>query len=279
MLRDIFMLSVAAAVASALPRGITVIPGGTADTVTPLTTLSSADAAAVAARQAPAPAPAAPMPLRIMPLGASVTFGTGSSTGDSYRKDLRDQLVAAGQAVNFVGEFQNGNFTNRQVEATPGFVINQIANSSNATVPRFLPNLVLLDAGTNNCNAGGTVPDAAANVSSLISSIYAQSPGSTVILASVLVNKVPAQEACRVDVNRQYSALAAQLTGQGAKFVFVDMRSPEGPTTNDLADTRHPNDVGYQKMANIWMQGIQQALAKGFITAAAENGIAADGGA
>lgn len=255
------------------------IPGGTADTVTPLTALSSKGAGAVAARQvpAPAPAPAAAVPLRIMPLGASVTFGTGSSTGDSYRKDLLDKLVAAGQTVNFVGEFENGNFTNRQVEATPGFVINQIANSSSATVPKFLPNLVLLDAGTNNCNAGGIVPDAGANVSTLINSIYAQSPGSTVILASVLVNKVPAQEACRVDVNNQYNALAAQLTGQGAKFVFVDMRSPDGPTVNDLADTRHPNDAGYVKMANVWMQGIQQALAKGFITAPVANGVAAAG--
>lgn len=255
------------------------IPGGTADTVTPLTALSSKGAGAVAARQVPAPVPvpAAAVPLRIMPLGASVTFGTGSSTGDSYRKDLLDKLVAAGQTVNFVGEFENGNFTNRQVEATPGFVINQIANSSNATVPKFLPNLVLLDAGTNNCNAGGLVPDAGANVSSLIGSIYAQSPGSTVILASVLVNKVPAQEACRVDVNNQYNALAAQLTGQGAKFVFVDMRSPDGPTVNDLADTRHPNDAGYVKMANVWMQGIQQALAKGFITAPVANGVAAAG--
>jgi len=268
----------AAAVASALPRGITVIPGGTADTVTPLTALSSKGAGAVAARQAPvpapAPAPAAAVPLRIMPLGASVTFGTGSTTGDSYRKNLLDQLVASGQTVNYVGEFQNGNFTNRQVEATPGFVINQIANSSSATVPKFLPNLVLLDAGTNNCNGGGTVPDAGASVSSLIGSIYAQSPGSTVILASVLVNKVPAQEACRVDINSQYNALAAQLTGQGAKFVFVDMRGPNGPTVNDLADTRHPNDAGYVKMANVWMQGIQQALTKGFITPPVANGVA-----
>jgi lysophospholipase L1-like esterase len=212
-----------------------------------------------------------------MPLGASVTFGTGSTTGDSYRKNLLDQLVAAGQTVNYVGEFQNGNFTNRQVEATPGFVINQIANSSSATVPKFLPNLVLLDAGTNNCNGGGTVPDAGASVSSLIGSIYAQSPGSTVILASVLVNKVPAQEACRVDINSQYNALAAQLTGQGAKFVFVDMRGPDGPTVNDLADTRHPNDAGYVKMANVWMQGIQQVLAKGFITPPVANGVAAGG--
>lgn len=214
-----------------------------------------------------------------MSLGASVTFGTGSTTGDSYRKDLRDKLVAAGQTVNFVGEFENGNFTNRQVEATPGFVIDQIANSANTTVPRFLPNLVLLDAGTNNCNKGGTVPDAAANVSSLIGRIYAQSPGSTVILASILVNKVPEQEACRVDINSQYGALATQLTGQGAKFVLVDMRGPDGPTTNDLADTRHPNDAGYQKVANVWMQGIQQVIAKNFITPAAENGIPADGGA
>jgi lysophospholipase L1-like esterase len=265
-----------------MPRGITVIPGGNEDTVTPLTTLSSKGAGAVAARQdaaapAAAPAPAAAVPLRIMSIGASVTFGTGSTTGDSYRKDLQDQLVAAGQTVNYVGQRQNGNFTNNQVEATPGFVFNQIANASNTAVPQFLPNLILLDVGTNNCNKGGTVPDLGANVSSLINSMFAQSPGATVILPTVLVNKIAKQDACRVDVNNQYAAMATQMAAQGAKFVLVDMRSPEGPTVNDLFDTRHPNDAGYAKMANVWMQGIQQAIAQGFISPPLANGVSAAG--
>lgn len=220
------------------------------------------------------------MPLRIMALGASVTFGIGSTNGDSYRKDLRDMLVATGSTVNFVGEFQNGDFTNSQVEAQGGFTISQIADLANRETPLVSPNLVLVDAGTNNCNNGGLIPDAGANVTALINNIFLQSPGSTVILATILVNaQDPAQEACRLDINTQYSALAKQMAAQGAKFVLVDMRGPEGPTTADLADLRHPNDVGYQKMANVWFPGIQQAITQGFITAAVENGIPPDGGA
>lgn len=260
---------------SALARGILVLPGGTKDAVTPLNVLSPLrDNFQISSRQA------APVPLRIMALGASVTFGTGSSTGNSYRKDLRDMLVASGSTVNFVGEFTNGDFTNRQVEATPGFVISQIADSANKETPISLPNLVLMDAGTNNCNKGGLIPDAGANVSAMINNVFTQSPGSTVILTTILVNAQDAgQEACRVDINNQYTAMAAQMTAQGAKLVLVDMRGPGGPTTADLADKRHPNDVGYQKMATVWFQGIQQAVNQSFITAAADNGIPADGGA
>lgn len=268
-----------ATASSALARGITYIPGGTPDTVSPLSELSRNGGTGVTwptQRQAEA---AAPVALRIMSLGASVTFGTGSSTGNSYRKDLRDMLAAAGHEVNFVGTAENGNFTDRQVEATPGFVISQIAASAQAATASLLPNLVLMDAGTNNCNKGGTVPDAGANVTAMINGVFAQSPGATVVLTTILVNKVAAQDACRVDVNQQYAALAADMAAQGAKLVLVDMRSADGPTTADLADSRHPNDVGYQKMASVWFPGIQEAITKGFITAPADNGTPADGGA
>jgi hypothetical protein len=70
-------------------------------------------------------------------------------------------------------------------------------------VPQLKPNLVLIDAGTNNCNQGGTVPDAGANVTNLINNIFQQSPGATVILTTILVNSVSAQDACRVTVNDQ----------------------------------------------------------------------------
>lgn len=213
-----------------------------------------------------------------MPLGASVTFGVGSSTGNSYRKDLRDLLVAGNHTVNMVGTRKNGNFTDDDVEATSGFVISQIAGAAATAVPRLLPNLVLVDAGTNNCNRGGTVPDAGANVTAMIDTIFSQSPGVMVLLATILVNTVAAQDSCRVDINAQYVGLVARLEQAGAKILLVDMRSPEGPTTNDLADGRHPNDVGYQKMASVWFSGIQQAASRGLITAPVDNGIPADGG-
>ncbi|KAK1986923.1 GDSL-like Lipase/Acylhydrolase [Colletotrichum cereale] len=218
-------------------------------------------------RQVPAPAPAAAVPLRIMSLGASVTFGTGSTTGNSYRKDLQDLLVAQGMSVAFVGSKSNGDFTDNAVEATPGFKINQIAAAADKAVPLLKPNLVLVDAGTNNCNKGGKIPDAGANVTAMINKIYEQSPGSTVILTSVLANKIAKQDECRVDINQQYAALATQFQQSGAKFAFVDMRSPDAPGLNDLNDTRHPNDGGYVKMANVWAQGIGEVVSKGFITA------------
>jgi hypothetical protein len=71
-------------------------------------------------------------------------------------------------------------------------------------------NLVLLEAGTNNCNKGGTVPDAGTNVTNLINKIFQQSPGTTVILATILVNSVASQDACRLTINKQ------------ARFSFLD---------------------------------------------------------
>lgn len=47
--------------------------------------------------------------LRILPLGASITQGVGSSTGNGYRKPLRDKLRSEGWLVNMVGTKQDGN--------------------------------------------------------------------------------------------------------------------------------------------------------------------------
>jgi hypothetical protein len=49
-----------------------------------------------------------PFPLRILPLGASITYGTGSSDGNGYREHLRDLLQLAGFTVNMVGTVRSG---------------------------------------------------------------------------------------------------------------------------------------------------------------------------
>lgn len=57
--------------------------------------------------------PARQFYLRILPLGASITWGTGSTTGNGYRKPLRDQLRFDGWNVNMVGSRAGGSMNDR----------------------------------------------------------------------------------------------------------------------------------------------------------------------
>jgi len=50
-----------------------------------------------------------PFELRILPLGASLTFGLFSESGNGYRKALRDQLRFDGWEVDMVGTKSHGN--------------------------------------------------------------------------------------------------------------------------------------------------------------------------
>jgi hypothetical protein len=98
-----------------------------------------------------------------------------------------------------------------------------------------------------------------------------------VILATILVNSVAAQDACRVTVNKQYTALANTIQSTGAKLILIDTRSPAGPLVTDLADGRHPNDAGYVKMANVWFSGIQEVISKGMLVKPSTNATAVMG--
>ena len=51
--------------------------------------------------------------LRILPLGASITWGMKSTDGNGYRKALRDQLRFDGWNVNMVGSRSNGTMNDR----------------------------------------------------------------------------------------------------------------------------------------------------------------------
>ena len=48
------------------------------------------------------------VPLRILPLGASLTWGLLSESGNGYRKPLRDALRFDGWEVDMVGSRNNG---------------------------------------------------------------------------------------------------------------------------------------------------------------------------
>lgn len=55
------------------------------------------------------------MQLRIQCLGASVVNGAGSTTGNGFRYPLRNQLLATGNPVNFIGSQTSGTMVDSEV--------------------------------------------------------------------------------------------------------------------------------------------------------------------
>ena len=87
-----------------------------------------------------------PQVLRILPLGASIVYGTDSSDGNGFREDLRSQLVANGASVNYVGQVQAGSMIDNDVSGFPGLRIEQVAPLMENALP-WLPSLIIIHVG------------------------------------------------------------------------------------------------------------------------------------
>ncbi|KAL3957098.1 hypothetical protein ACCO45_007676 [Purpureocillium lilacinum] len=177
--------------------------------------------------------------LRLMPLGGSITYGQGSSHGNGYRQALRELLVADGHRVQMVGSRTAGTMTDNCNEGWRGFTVKQIEAKARRSVPRALPNLFTVNAGSNDCIQALDLRSASQRVTDLLEFLW----GHRQILPS-------------------YCLLCSSAN---KRLVLVDMHGPDGPQRDDLVDGTHPNDDGYVKMAKIWHHGVGVAMAKGLL--------------
>ncbi|MGW6908244.1 GDSL-type esterase/lipase family protein [Streptomyces sp. NPDC054940] len=208
-----------------------------------------------------APASAAPnTPLRVMPLGDSITWGVGSSTGNGYRGPLWDKLAADGHPLDFVGTLRGGSMSDPDNEGHSGYKIHQIAALTDASLTHYRPNVVTLHIGTNDLNESYQVSTSTARLRSLVDQITAAAPDATVLVASLVVSTSGSEEQYRAAYNQAIPQIVNDAQAAGKHVAHVDMSSL---TTADLADTLHPDDSGYQKMAAAFHRGIQAADSAG----------------
>ena len=200
--------------------------------------------------------------LRLMPLGDSITWGVGSSTGNGYRGPLWNDLSAEGHSLDFVGTGQNGTMSDPDNEGHSGYRIDQIAPIVDAALARYRPNVVTLEIGTNDLNQTFEVDTASARLTSLIDQITADAPDATVLVASLIVSTSSVEEPYRAAYNQQIPGIVQAEQAAGKHVGYVDMSAL---TTADLSDSLHPNDGGYQKMADAFNSGVQAADSAGWI--------------
>jgi lysophospholipase L1-like esterase len=225
--------------------------------------------ATAAADQAPhttdrARAAAAAASLRVMPLGDSITWGIGSSTGNSYRGFLWNELASEGHAEDFVGTQRNGAMSDPDNEGHSGWRIDQIAGITDSVLAQYRPNVVTLEIGTNDLNQNYQVPTATDRLHALIDQITADAPDATVLVGTLIVSTNSTEEPNRPAFNKAVPGIVSAEQAAGKHVRLVDMSAL---TTADLSDALHPNDSGYQKMSDAFDAGIQAADAAGWIKA------------
>ncbi|MBT0769836.1 hypothetical protein KIH74_12940 [Kineosporia sp. J2-2] len=204
---------------------------------------------------------AAQEPVKIMPLGASMTYGTGSTTGNGYRAELRDELTEAGVAVDFVGSLSSGTMSDPENEGHGGYRIDQVAAGAQNWLATYQPDVVLLAAGTNDTLQNYDLPNAPARLGALIDEILDARPGVTLMVGTLQPSRDATDDAQVDEFNAGARTVVADKVAAGATNVhLVDLNAVL--TTDDiLSDKIHPNDGGYTKIAQAWFDALEPILA------------------
>jgi len=111
------------------------------------------------------PGPEPEPPVKIMPLGDSITRGSGSINTNGYRKPLYENLTDNGYNVDFVGSQNDGVFDDIDHEGHGGWTDSQIAtniynNGGSNWISTYTPDIILLHIGTNGLDSNpGDVED------------------------------------------------------------------------------------------------------------------------
>nr|OQN97569.1 hypothetical protein B0A51_18929 [Rachicladosporium sp. CCFEE 5018] len=198
------------------------------------------------------------MRLRILPLGASITAGLRSMTGDGYRKELQDRLENDGNEVTYVGTQFHGTMTDNACEAYSGYTIERLDNATLISgALDFLPNVILLNIGTNNCGLKAKDPSAApAQYRTLLDHIKSRDADALVVVSSLLPNLNAKVNTCVQNLNVAIRRVAREAASRGQRIAIVDMYDAVPTSDINIKDGTHPNDDGYSRMAEVWYNGI-----------------------
>lgn len=246
------------------------------------------------------PAPQQAKVYRIMPLGDSNTEGGSSAIAVQNRAGYRDRLeeLLNGSDLkgryDFVGsENTGGNLVEDTNHAGFGGARDEdiaallkdgrfeFYNTGEYRGPgggsyldQYNPDIILLHIGTNSVWDN---PSDVSDVVDILDQVKAYEVRAkkevTVILAKIILTAGAdaTLNPATVTYNNNVRAMAEKRVQDGDNIVFVDMQAGagiiykvaaenSGPTEGDMMDNLHPNMKGYDKMAQVWFDALQDVI-------------------
>ncbi len=206
--------------------------------------------------------------IKIMPLGDSITQGIHiNSKNIGYRRDLYQILTDNGFRVDFVGSMNDGSISDfdKDHEGHSGYRANQIRDSIYNWLVINPADIILLHIGTNDINGG----EAPFSISLEINSIFNQidlyekeyNKSIKVIAAKIINHQLYPGDIKKL--NNYMSDIVKERRSRGDNIIIADMFSILNDE-NDFLDNVHPNESGYKKMAELWIEKIAEIWIENF---------------
>jgi len=204
--------------------------------------------------------------VKIMPLGDSITYDDSYKDVDNprpaslrhgYRNHLWYLLHNEGYAVNFVGSRSAGSAITPPFdpdnEGYPGATSYDIAEIVYDRLQKNSPDIILLYIGANDWD------EDISGVNKILDTIDHYEQQYThhikVILARIANRRHYYEWMSHFNQNLQ--VLANRRISNGDDIYVVDMEYGAGiDYSEDFQDPTHPNDTGYQKIANVWFNAL-----------------------
>ncbi|KAH7104326.1 lipolytic enzyme [Auriculariales sp. MPI-PUGE-AT-0066] len=201
---------------------------------------------------------------KIMPLGASITYGVGSTDGNGYRAHLYGRLANDGNTVDMVGSQKGGNFSDPDNEGYPGFILSQVDAKAIANTAVYQPNICTLLAGTNDMTGNIDLAGAPGRISQVIGDVLNVWEGLTMVVVATLPPNGNGDANVRIDAfNAALPSVVKSWTDQGRWVVLADIHSVVA--VGDLVDGTHPNDAAFERMAAVFYDAIKVGEANGWL--------------
>ncbi|KAK3986531.1 killer toxin subunits alpha beta [Cladorrhinum sp. PSN332] len=209
---------------------------------------------------------------RILLLGASIVTGWGSSSNNGFCKPLRDAMRQDGWKVNMVGAHNIGSMVDNDYEGHPGYRVAQVDIEADKSI-KYQPNIVVINAGTNDANQNFDVGNFGARHSAMLDKLQRQIPGVTLTVSTLIQGTLPGIMANRDNMNNQLWQLVSSRRSNRQKIMLADVDNPSNfIPTSLIPDGTHPNDEGHRRLAAVFHRAIKEAHRAGFITRPRDTG-------
>ncbi len=202
---------------------------------------------------------------KIMPLGDSITWdwhyddNRVDSQRSGYRNYLWYKLKDAGFDVNFVGSRHNGGAVTPDFdgnnEGYTGYTTHQIGSLVYSKLQKNSPDIILLHIGTNDWTSSS--PSDMSGIEKILNEIdrYERNYNKHIKVILARIVYLPKAGNWVPQFNNSIDAMAKRRINNGDDIVVVNM---EG--ISNLIDGIHPNNTGYEKMAKIWFNALDNIL-------------------
>ena len=218
-------------------------------------------------------------PVKVMPLGDSITYDDSyadhggnsrpASVRHAYRNYLWYRLRDARYWADFVGSRVAGTAVvphfDPQNEGYPGETSDFIANHVYGFLAHNPADIILLHIGTNDrwsLGSNGTYMEGMRSIFNEIDRFERNYHHHVKIILALIIGRQDNDFASFTNTfNANLRNLANSRIAQGDDIYIIDMQHNAGLNYHsDFRDPVHPNDRGYEKMANLWYAALRRFL-------------------